>query len=153
MNLKHNNKKMTRILSFDPGGTTGWALIEYDENQSTLLDYGQITGGYKGFKEFYLNSRGIADIIVCESFSLRLGHQSVNLEPCYVIGVLYALADRPVIFYPPSYKVFCDNDALKRLGFYIKGKQHARDAIRHAVAFLRVEINHIPTMKKGWPDE
>ena len=144
---------MIKILSFDPGGTTGWALIGYNEKESRLLDYGQITGGYKGFKEFYLNSSIEPDVIVCESFSLRPGMPSVNLEPCYVIGVLYALADRELILYPPSYKVFCDNDALKRLGFYIRGQQHARDAIRHAVAYLRVKENHIPTMKAGWPDE
>jgi len=144
---------MTKILSFDPGGTTGWAVIEYDEKQSKLIQYGQIAGGYKGFKEFYLNSGIEADVIVCESFSLRPGMPSVNLEPCYVIGVLYALASQEVVMYPPSYKVFCDNDALKRLGFYIVGQQHARDAVRHAVAYLRVKENHIPTMKAGWPDE
>jgi len=144
---------MTKIFSFDPGGTTGWALVAYDEKESKLLDYGQVSGGYKGFKEFYLNSGIDADVIVCESFSLRPGMPSVNLEPCYVIGVLYALADKEIILYPPSYKVFCDNNALKRLEFYVKSQQHARDAIRHAVAYLRVEINHIPTMKKGWPNE
>lgn len=144
---------MTKILSFDPGGTTGWALIEFDKTSSKLLDYGQITGGYKGFKEFYLNQNYDADIIVCESFHLRTGQKSVNLEPCYVIGVLYALTDKHIFFYPPSYKVFCDNDALKRLEFYVKGQEHARDAIRHAIVYLRIEINHMPTMKKGWPKE
>jgi len=144
---------MTRILSFDPGGTTGWALVEFDETSSRLVSYGQITGGHKGFKEFYLNHRHSADIIVCESFSLRIGHKSVNLEPCYVIGVLYALTNQEIFFYPPSYKIFCNNDALKRLDFYIKGQEHARDAVRHAVVYLRVEINHLPTMKKGWPNE
>jgi hypothetical protein len=144
---------MIKILAFDPGGTTGWAVVEYDEKESKLIEYGQITGGYKGFKDFYLNSGIDADVVVCESFTLRSGMPSVNLEPCYVIGVLYALENKPVIFYPPSYKIFCNDDALKRLEFYVKGKQHARDAIRHAVAYLRLEINHIPTMKKGWPDE
>lgn len=147
---------MKSILSFDPGGTTGWAFIGYEpDTEPVVFESGQIPDGHKGFIEWWNRKvQYLPDTqIVCESFTLREGVRGVNLEPCYVIGALEALHGDSIVYQPPTYKSFCDNDALKALGFYIPGQQHARDAFRHAVAYLRAQEKHIPTLRKGWPED
>jgi hypothetical protein len=149
-------KIMKSILSFDPGGTTGWAFIGYTETtEAVTFESGQIPNGHLGFIEWWNRKvQYLPDTaIVCESFTLREGIRGVNLEPCYVIGALQALYDDKITYQSPMFKSFCDNDALKALGFYTVGKQHERDAFRHAVAYLRTVEKHIPTLRKGWPDE
>jgi hypothetical protein len=146
---------MKSILAFDPGGTTGWAFIGYEQNtEPVVFESGQIPDGHKGFIEWWNRKvQYLPDTkIVCESFTLREGVRGVNLEPCYVIGALEALHGDSIVYQSPMYKSFCDNDALKALGFYIPGQQHARDAFRHAVAYLRTHEKHIPTLRKGWPE-
>jgi len=143
------------ILAFDPGGTTGWAFIGYEpDTEPVVFESGQIPDGHKGFIDWW--NRKVQYLpetqIVCESFTLREGVRGVNLEPCYVIGALEALHGDSIVYQSPMYKSFCDNDALKALGFYIPGQQHARDAFRHAVAYLRTQEKHIPTLRKGWPE-
>lgn len=146
---------MKSILAFDPGGTTGWAFIGYeDDTEPTVFDFGQIPNGHKGFIDWW--NRRVQYLpdtrIVCESFTLREGIKGVNLEPCYVMGALEALYGDEIVYQSPVMKGFCDNDALKQLGFYVPGQQHARDAFRHAAAYLLTSVKHKPTMKKGWPE-
>lgn len=146
-----------KILSFDPGGTTGFAYLSFSDNELTLIEAGQIPDGLSGFIDWWDSRNPLQDedlTIVCESFTLREGVRGVNLEPCYIIGALEVLSDyNKVIYQPPSHKVFCNNDVLKNLGMWIKGQDHARDAVRHAIAYLRNVQKHIPTLERGWPDE
>lgn len=145
---------MTTILSFDPGGTTGYAYIEYGDTYVKMLESGQIPDGLQGFINWWPEPGNFADVIVCESFELREGIHGVNLTPCYVMGALEVLAgDMPIVYQKPTFKGFCDNQALKNLDMYIKGQGHARDAVRHAIAYLLTKEHHKPTMKLGWPDE
>ena len=149
---------MRQILSFDPGGTTGYAFIVYDKGKKPMMiDSGQIPDGHLGFIKWWRSGgldMSIGSTIVCESFTLRPGVPGVNLDPCYVMGALDALArNHQVVYQRPTYKAYCDNDALKRLGFYLVGQQHARDAVRHAVAYLRLVEKHLPTYELGWPSD
>jgi len=141
---------LPRILGLDPGGTTGWAIVEYDETTMPLLqEHGQIENGHEGFIEAWPHLPQ-HDVIVCESFTLREGIRGVNIEPAYVIGALEALTIDTIFYQTPSYKTLCDNDALKRLNMYVKGKQHTRDAIRHSVIYLKTKKKHKPTINMGW---
>jgi hypothetical protein len=153
--IRSAEEEMKSILAFDPGGTTGFAFIGYtDDTEAVIFESGQIPNGHRGFIEWW-NDRVVylpETVIVCESFTLREGVRGVNLEPCYVMGALEALYNDKIFYQSPSYKSFCDNDALKELGFYVRGQQHARDAFRHAVAYLRTQERHKPTLLKGWPD-
>ena len=143
---------MTKILGLDPGVTTGWAIIEYHEDSPpVLLDCGQVTEGHYGFIQYW-NFFPDFDKVVCESFTLREGIRGVNIEPAYVIGALEALKPAEIHYQSPALKSLCDNDALKRMGAYVKGKQHARDAIRHAMVYLKVN-RHLPTLRLGWDYE
>lgn len=148
---------MKQILSFDPGGTTGYAFIVYQpDTDPIMIDSGEIPNGHKGFIKWWREGgleMSVGSTVVCESFTLRPGVPGVNLEPCYVMGALESLTRRQdVVYQSPTYKAYCDNDALKRLGMYLVGKQHARDAVRHAIAYLRTVEKHEPTYRLGWPE-
>lgn len=149
---------MKHIFSLDPGGTTGYSFIAYDDiSNPIMLESGQIPDGHKGFIRWWRSGGmelAVGSIVVCESFTLREGVPGVNLEPCYVMGSLEALhKGSPIIYQKPAFKAYCDNDALKRLGMYLVGQQHARDAVRHAIAYLRLRERHKPTYRLGWPEE
>lgn len=140
---------MPKILGLDPGVTTGWAIVEYaDDAQPVLLHNGQIADGHKGFINYW-DELPSFDFVVCESFTLREGIRGVNIEPAYVIGALEAIKPAEIHYQTPALKSLCDNDALKRLNMYVRGQQHARDAIRHAIVFLKKNY-HLPTLTLGW---
>lgn len=141
-----------RILGLDPGGTTGWAIIEYDDSSVKLIDKGQIEGSLKGFLHYNWSDLIFRDfdMIVCESFTLREGVYGADLSPVYIIGALEALYPQTEIIYQePKLKPLCDNDRLKTMGLYTAGQGHAMDAVRHAIIYLRNK-KHLPTLKLGW---
>jgi hypothetical protein len=142
-----------RILGLDPGGTTGWAIIEYDDSSVKLIDKGQTKGALDGFlNDFNLEVLNQYDQIVCESFTLREGIYGADLSPVYIIGALQALlhnTGKIVNYQEPKLKPLCDNDRLKMMGLYTAGQGHAMDAVRHAIIYLRNK-KHLPTLKLGW---
>lgn len=147
---------MTKILSLDPGGTTGYAIVEATDTGVSLLEAGQIPEDLKGFIKWY-DTRGRRDwdVVVCESFILRPSVKFPDLSPVYIIGALEALEapwEKEITYQAPSSKPLCNDDTLKRLEFYQVGKGHANDAIRHAIIYLRTK-RHMPTLRKAWPYE
>lgn len=146
---------MVRILGVDPGGTTGLALFDVDDNSTPQLVWQkQITGGLKGFLDFHWDELEDTDIdlIVCESFNLREGLHGVDLTPTYIIGALEALYPvMPIVYQEPKLKPLCDDNRLKKMGYYVPARGHAMDAVRHVIIYLR-NNRHMPTLKLGWGD-
>lgn len=145
---------MTAILCLDPGGTTGWAFVHYDENSEPMVSIsGQVSGGIVGFLHWYRKMIIHWDETVCESFILRPGVHGADITPAYIIGALDAMSfeNRTVVYQAPSQKKLCDDDTLKRMGLYKPGQPHANDAIRHGIIYLRNK-KHLPTLRKGWPE-
>ncbi len=144
---------MPRILSLDPGGTTGVASLYYTPDQLKLVSVSQVPGGLDGFLEWarpeMLNSY---DIIVCEDFTLRPGIHGADLTPTYIIGALTALTRNGtgIVLQAPSQKSLCDDDRLKVMRMHTPGQPHGNDAVRHGIIYLR-NIRHTPTLLKGWP--
>ena len=143
----------SRVLCLDPGGTTGVALIEYNEETAPEVIFTkQIGNGLQGFLNWHWDELEDIDFdtIVCESFTLREGVYGVDLSPVYVIGALEALY--PVhdkIYQAPSTKPLCSNERLKDMGLYEPGRDHAMDALRHGLIYLRNK-KHKPTLELGW---
>jgi hypothetical protein len=141
------------ILSLDPGGTTGYALMFVTEtDQAEIMKSGQIKGGLKGFLDFHWDV--LEDIkidkIVSESFTLREGIYGADLTPVSIIGALEALyPTTEIVYQEPKLKPLCDDDRLKRLGLHIPGKPHMMDAVRHGIIYLR-NNKHKPTLEAGW---
>ena len=117
-------------LALDPGKTTGvaWRTEAGDlhgiqwpgEDIHVVLD---------GFQATY----GIDELVV-ENFRSRPG-AAVNLSPAFTIGRVQAWADErgiEVILQDPSpVKRRIDNDRLREMGGWLRGQDHARDAVRH----------------------
>lgn len=140
-----------KILSFDPGGTTGVAQVSYSESEMPILDFvQQVEGGLLGFLDWWNSLESHEwDAIVCEDFVLRPSVKFPDLSPVYIIGALTALTGA-VTLQSPSIKPLCNDEVLKRMEFYTKGKPHGNDATRHAIIYLR-HMRHKPTLLKGWP--
>lgn len=148
---------MTKFLSLDPGGTTGYAIFEYeDDSHAIVRSAGQVPDGLEGFIKWYGEHTVDAwDFVVCESFTLRTGVKFPDLSPVYIIGALEAMEsawDNKVTYQPPTSKPLCDDDTLKKLEIYIPGRGHANDALRHGIIYLRNK-RHMPTLRKAWPIE
>lgn len=147
---------MPSLLSLDPGGTTGVAELEYELGEKPILkSVYQIEGGLAGFLEWWYGSNKLFDITVCEDFVLRPSVKFPDLSPVYIIGALemaeFANDIKP-FYQSPSVKPLCNDEVLKRIGFYTKGKPHGNDAVRHAIIYLR-SIKHMPTIEMAWPKE
>ena len=142
---------MTRILSLDPGGKTGAAIVDYfDDEAATVVKAFEIPNALEGFLEWYQTAEKNWDIVVCESFTLRPGIHGVDLSPVYIIGALEALErGKPITYQEPKLKPLCDDSRLKQMGIYEVAMGHANDAIRHGIIYLRA-IKHLPTLRKGW---
>jgi hypothetical protein len=142
-----------RILSLDPGGKTGLAIIDYtDETEAELKHFEQVPNGLAGMIAWHKDNAKVWawDFIVCENFTLRTSVKFPDLSPVYIIGALEAL-EHPteLIYQSPSQKHLCDDSRLKVLGLHKPGLGHANDAIRHGIIYLR-NNRHMPTLRKGW---
>lgn len=146
----------SRALCLDPGGTTGIALIEYnEENKAEVIFTKQIEGGLHGFLDWQWDNVDMFDFdtIICESFTLREGVYGVDLSPVYIIGALEALYPvHDIIYQSPSMKPLCDDQRLKSMGLYEAGRGHAMDALRHGIIYLRNQ-KHKPTLEAGWKEQ
>ena len=143
-----------KLLSLDPGGTTGYAIVDYTDSDFKVETSGQIKGGLKGFIEWDSEQydADLLDLIVCESFALREGIYGADLSPVYIIGALEALyQDNKKVYQEPKLKPLCDDARLKRMGLFEPGKPHRNDAVRHAVIYLR-NNKHMPTLLAGWKE-
>ena len=146
---------MPNVLSLDPGGTTGGAVIHYGPNSAPyIVEAFQIPSGLEGFLAWHADFKTQIDEIACEDFVLRPSVKFPDLSPVRIIGALEAIYHRttiPITYQSPSIKPLCSDEVLKRIGFYQKGKGHANDAIRHAIIYLRSK-KHRPTIEMAWPN-
>lgn len=169
---------MTRLLTIDPGLSTGVALGFYDDTTPyTLLERWNVLGGVPGFVQFIGEGHvASADQLVSESFVLRDNDFAADLVPVRVEGAILTLQAlgsphlpaRVTAWQPPSdkgsligYPADCVSntqrqrfrfDFLDRFGLFIPGtaQDDAHDAITHSIVFLRRK-RHRPTLLKYWP--
>lgn len=130
-----------RLLAIDPGETTGWCLF----NGLKLHTFSQLATkeeGYEAVLKLFAEER--PDVVVVENYRVY-GHMSNQhkWEELYtpkLIGGLELLCHQKGIqmFEQMAFqaKGFVSDDKLREWGFWQKGKQHARDSIRHACYFL-----------------
>ena len=120
-----------RILAVDPGGTTGCAL--WDEGE---VSWGQLPGGVLGAKPLRHKLFGL-DALIIERYTIgertvKYSRQSDALE--ITGGLKWAAEDAgiPVVMQQPrdAKRLFTD-ERLKQQGWWAKGEEHARDALRH----------------------
>ena len=129
-----------RILTIDPGHTTGMAFHDFtsSDKPETLMPVG-LGNAYNEFFSFIANNA--LDLVVCEKFTITSATSKKSRggsnEAIELIGVARYMAwDHSVSFEeqsPADAKNFCSDEKLRRLGWYVSGLDHARDALRHLV--------------------
>ena len=143
---------MTTIVAIDPGKTTGVAWtrglvmspVVAEMNQDDLYDW-----LVNGNDLRHLHST----VYVVESFTLRPGAKSHQTQPLEIIGFIDG-AVRSGLFKgslvkqsPAQGKSFGTDEKLKKLGFWVPGKGHAMDAMRHLVTYA---VTHKTQYRDPW---
>jgi hypothetical protein len=158
-----------RILSLDPGGTTGYSWCELDGDKSKKFE---VHGGQLGPSKHHLplwqllmnrRAKWNWDVVVCETFSYRMvaledegGGTSyspnINLISKEYIGVVELWAKSSVgsqaliVWQQPSEAVgkkpFWHDDRLKLVGLHNKGERHRNDATRHLLHYTVTKLGY-----------
>lgn len=145
--------------SFDPGGTTGWAVFAVhadaiSDTDCRIIDNIEFWSAGQFFGPEKSQAREMHELvdqwpdahIVIEDFVLRKFSSARELlSPVRLTdrfeGRLDAVGDtRPIIKQPGSLAMSTITDErLKKMGLYnpLVGKEHARDAVRHNLTWLK----------------
>jgi hypothetical protein len=138
-----------RVIALDPGETTGWAYVEDDRVKIGQLPWQDAASWVHDYVAAAVNRHKTHEVtLVSEAFvvtqaTVKKSRDTSSLE---LIGVCRYLATRylakPLVLQSASdAKSFVDDDKLKRLGWYVKGEDHARDAARHLALYLvRIKV-------------
>lgn len=141
---------MFRVLAFDPGGTTGWAL--YDRTDDSFWS------GQMGPEDHHLELLDAIDLsckdidafyLVTESFEYRnTSRPGLVLASKEYIGIMKLYRQKHGCNFTEQTaskaKGFVRDTHIKKLGLWSPGNKHAMDAMRHLIFFL---INN-PDMKR-----
>lgn len=151
-----------KILALDPGGTTGWAMME-DSEEPLGLEHEQTwpgvsmvvrhnrawTRGQLGPEPHHSDLYALLELahtehdftVVCESFQYRnQSRPGLVLDSVEYIGItkLFA-ADRNVKLTMQTAsvaKTFVSDDKIKKLDLWYPGWRHSMDATRHLLYHL-----------------
>lgn len=142
------------VLSLDPGGTTGWSIFGIHPDAMSGDPAIQVVpnvefwlaGQFEG--EEHDQADEIVDLVghwpsarlVCEDFILRKHSQARELlSPVRLTAVVsWAIRPRYLVLQQPSLAMTTITDERqKAMGFWLPGQQHARDAIKHNLTFLK----------------
>lgn len=163
------------IMAVDPGGTTGWAtfwiptanMISRDIKILEEAEYncGQVSGREE--RQALELAKIVIEMgpgpLIIEDFILRQFRQDrALLSPVRVTAMFeYGLYLRdvtgdvnPIRKQQASLaKSTATDDRLKDWGFWEPGAPHARDALRHALTFLRRAKQDPRLARWAWPDK
>jgi len=146
------------ILAIDPGQTSGVAAF----SECCLQWCTQIkTYEVRASVGALLNLIAMAKpkTIIVEDYRVykwrMKQHVGSSLVTPRVIGAIEAISGLcgiPLVKQPPQVaKAFCSDEKLKSWGYYVTGKPHARDAIRHGCYFLLFAASLEPPSQEGVP--
>lgn len=140
-----------QVIALDPGGTSGWALFQVHPDAMTgdpeIPIFSNIEWWTAG--EFTGSSYSQCDEIVelCNSWpgarlvteDFKLRQMAAQLDPVEINHtIIWAL--RPRYFVKQSASLAMGtvpDERQKDWGLWLPGKPHARDAVKHAVTFLK----------------
>lgn len=158
----------TYVVAIDPGGTTGAAAMYFGDDTFEVLNTTQWDDPNNVWKRVYdyaLQWCGRAEeddaefVLICESFEVRPDVIHPDETPKYIIKDLerYVEPDYPIRYQMASYAKGGvhptkggQKDRLHAFGVYQKGQRHANDALRHCITYAIDQLNHRPTIIKGW---
>lgn len=134
----------TRLLSFDPGHTTGWCLyVGTKQVHVGQIITKSIPQCVENVENLFAETQPTA--IVMEDYRVykwrAQHHAGSDMLTTRVIGSIETIAVQhfmPEITKQPAHiaKRWCTDEKLKQWEMYVKGQKHARDAVRHATYFI-----------------
>lgn len=168
-----------QIMGVDPGVTTGWAvgsfsyesifgnesLFPLGQNGCHSINFGQLTGDEDKQADdvIFIASTYNIDVIVIEDFELRkllkskelLSPVRIGHKVSYGIRMVNARArmSNPIRIewqLPALAMTTATDDRLKIWNLHHKGKEHARDAVRHVATFARRSKSEEAIRKRVW---
>ena len=141
---KANPMAYRRILSFDPGHTTGWTCFDHGEPiRSGQIDTTSISACLESAQPLFHTYH--PEVVVMEDYRIykwrQKQHVGSDMLTTRIIGSLETLAIQDFVNYvvkQPAHvaKGFCTDQKLNEWGFWRPGERHARDAIRHACYYI-----------------
>ena len=142
-----------KILSFDPGGTTGWCLCSFSsdipEAAPALLQVGEHSGDHKNMLKWlnyiFMNYATPDVKVVCEAYriypSMARDHINSDVPTLRLIGAIELLCCQfglsITLQMASDAKQLTPDSRLKSLGLYQTSNRHANDSIRHVLLFIR----------------
>lgn len=125
------------ILTVDPGKCTGYfADLEYEQYNDQLPAMQFCEDAWAWARQYESDLTIVYEKFTITAQTLRKARES---DAIHVIGVLrfaaHVFGCELVEQKPGDAKNFATDDRLKKLGLYLPGKDHARDAARHYVVF------------------
>lgn len=134
---------MLQIWAFDPGLTTGFAHIVYHLGEIVAwnvaqLDHEQV-GDWMAATISLAPHDADENIIVCESFTMTMkkSQSPWSLEAIGLLRFASLKTGYPLVMQTPAAaKSLIRDEVIKSAGMYIPGKDHQRDAQRHALYYL-----------------
>lgn len=129
----------------DPGLTTGYGLVQYDTAAQafTLLESGEVHGldGARTLADMPVNFWVIEDFKLRRTKAHEVATNDPYLQTVRFIGYMEALlADGSYAMQLATKKAGCPDTELRKLDLYTKDSKHARDAIRHVVVWVRLNL-------------
>lgn len=128
------------LLALDPGETTGWAVFKHGIlHAHGQLDTHTVTSSVNPLVPFISH----ASYVVVENYQVYAWklkeHKWDTLHTPRLIGCIETLCVLNNVLLTKqtaqNAKKFVTDDKLKHWDMYVKGKPHARDAIRHAIFY------------------
>jgi len=132
---------MEHLLAIDPGETVGYAWFRLEDYELKIANQLPCDEFVERL-ETWVGNGGFR--VVMEDYKIRTSTVSANvgkeLKTVKVIGQIEYLLNRedvPYQFQPAGIgKHFFDRKRMEDEGLWVKGKVHARDAIRHGMWHL-----------------
>lgn len=127
-----------RVVAVDPGGTTGVASWDDRNPMPSTVQFDNKPMLYAWLETW---SAEQAHYVV-EDFRPRPGVRTWVPDSLHIIGYIegrvpfWHYASTFKLQTPAAAKAFATDDKLRRLGWWVPGQDHARDALRHLLVWL-----------------
>ena len=149
-----------KILGIDPGKTTGIVECTLSDDQSLWVDRSYEVSGFINQCSTladWIAEEGIpgVDLVICERFVSRpntfVADAESALKPIGVVEWYTQLYGIECHFPLPQERNSVSDKALKESDYWLTGQEHARQALRHVLAYCVNTLRHKPTMLKLHP--
>ena len=128
-----------KILSIDPGETTGYAFVEVSfKNHITIIAHGEVSYP-EGIREL-IHSAFFeeADVVIVEDFIIRrplIGDKAIASK---IIGAFEVnVKESQLVLQQPSEKQRAPDRLFSRYGMERTSSNHVDDALRHIIVFIQ----------------